>query len=186
MLLSEILKNNPVTVESDSFKRWFGNSKVTDDDGAPLIVYHAAAADFKEFKRGGMDPTMSGHAMWFTDSADSQPANHNVRTRQGFKSGTNVMPVYLKIERPLVIDDHDTLEWARAVFANDSQEFPQLMPKAWVDAVTQGNEHDGIIFDTVALGWKNAVREFVVFNPRQIKSAMSNAEFSSDTDDITK
>jgi len=38
------------------FKAWFGDSKVVDDDGEPLVVYHGTKKTFDEFKpRPGMD-----------------------------------------------------------------------------------------------------------------------------------
>jgi len=33
-----------------NFKRWFGNSKIVDEQGKPLRVYHGTKRDFKEFK----------------------------------------------------------------------------------------------------------------------------------------
>ena len=174
--------------ETPEFKRWFGNSQIRDESGNPLVVYHATTGNFTEFKPGGDDPTMSGPAMWFTDSKEDQPAAHNTRSRaSGFRDGANVMPVYLKMERPLVIDDKGMLDWAREVFAGGSREFPQLMPKRWVDEVRRDGEYDGIIFDGPALGWKDAVREYIVFEPTQIKSAIGNSgQFDPSNPDITK
>lgn len=40
------LREAPNTPE---FKRWFGDSKVVDENGKPLVVYHGTAADFTEF-----------------------------------------------------------------------------------------------------------------------------------------
>ena len=37
--------------ETKQFKRWFGDSKVVDRDGEPLVVYHAADAEFTVFDR---------------------------------------------------------------------------------------------------------------------------------------
>src|SRR5690606_25048783 len=61
-------------VESEAFRRWFGDSKVVDENGDPLVVYHGSkAAGFKEF-----DPSKLGSAtgnegffgagFYFTDS----------------------------------------------------------------------------------------------------------------------
>jgi hypothetical protein len=83
-----------------------------------------------------------------------------------------------------MIDDLQSLEWAREVFANGSREFPQIMTKSWVDEVMKDGEYDGIIFDTDALGWKGG-KEFIVFKANQIKSAISNTNFT-DSDDITE
>ena len=37
--------------ETKQFKRWFGDSKVVDRDGEPLVVYHATDAEFTVFDR---------------------------------------------------------------------------------------------------------------------------------------
>ena len=57
-LIHSILKNDsPVNrkfveqTKTKQFKRWFGDSKVVDRDGEPLVVYHATDADFTVFDR---------------------------------------------------------------------------------------------------------------------------------------
>lgn len=179
----------PHPTETPEFKRWFGNSKVRNDDGAPKVLYHGTPHDFSEFKPGGADKDNmpSGHAIWLSPDADHQPAAHNIGWRGEYKAGTNVMPVYVKMERPLVIDDKATLDWARTVFAGGSIEFPHLMPKKWLDEVTRDSEYDGIIFDGQALGWGAGSTEYLVFDPRQVKSAIGNSgAFDPDHPDITK
>lgn len=186
MTLLEIFKHKLLHDES-AFKQWFGNSKIIDDEGNPAICYHASPNDFKEFIPGGVDPKISGYAMWFSMDPHNQPAAHNTNVRGGYRTGTNVMPVYIKMERPLVIDTIIDLEWARQVFANGSSEFPQIMLHDWVKEVTKDGEYDGIYFDAKALGWRDGVVELVVFNPKQVKSALGNSgDFGNDTSDITR
>src|SRR5690606_2634929 len=36
--------------ESPYFKKWFGDSKVVDDEGKPLVVYHGTDKDFEAFE----------------------------------------------------------------------------------------------------------------------------------------
>lgn len=179
----------PHPTETPEFKRWFGNSKVRNDDGTPKVLYHGTPHDFSEFKPGGADPNNmpSGHAIWLSPDADHQPAAHNIGWRGEYREGTNVMPVYVKMERPLLIDDKPTMEWARKVFAGGSIEFPQLMPKRWMDEVTRDGEYDGIIFDGEALGWGKGTTEYIVFDPRQVKSAIGNSgAFDPNHPDVTK
>jgi hypothetical protein len=187
MKLYELHSNNSQEF-SPAFKAWFGHSKVVDSEGNPLVVYHATAADIKVFKVGGNDPTISGHAIWLTPSSEKQPANHNTRNREGFKSGVNVLPLYAKIERPLLINDQASLEWAQSIFADGSKEFPQVLPKQWVDEVTKDGEYDGIIFVGNAIwGGGNDKTEYIVFHPNQIKSALSNSgNYSTTNNDITE
>ena len=58
-----LFQTEKAQVTSDNFKKWFGDwendlegsSKVTDDDGRPMVVYHGTNAyipDIKKFKKG--------------------------------------------------------------------------------------------------------------------------------------
>lgn len=60
------------------FKAWFGDSKVVDDDGEPLVVYHGTKKSFDEFKpRPGMEE------MYFF-SVDPLFASNWIRGSGGF------------------------------------------------------------------------------------------------------
>lgn len=48
-------------IETEDFKKWFDNSKVVDDNGNPLVVYHGASSTFKDFKS-------SFDGIWFSDN----------------------------------------------------------------------------------------------------------------------
>ena len=68
-----------------NFWRWFGDSKVVDADGRPMVVYHGTESDFsqfkKEYQRAGQ---YGGEGFFFSES----PAAAEV-------FGGTVMPVYL-------------------------------------------------------------------------------------------
>ena len=170
---------------TDNFKKWFKNSKVKDDDGKPKVMYHATPEDFTEFKPGGKDETISGPAIWLSPYADTQAAAHNIGRKKGQpREGTNVMPVYVRMERPLVIDDMTSLEFARSAYGNS--EFPQLISKKAV-ADMKEDGYDGIQFDGEALGWGDRSNETIVFDANQIKSAIgNNGEYSLTEADIRK
>jgi ADP-Ribosyltransferase in polyvalent proteins len=44
-----ITKSTTRQTDSDAFKSWFGASKVVDEQGNPLVVYHGTTADFDAF-----------------------------------------------------------------------------------------------------------------------------------------
>lgn len=177
-----------------NFWKWFDGSK-TVQDGKPIVFYHATPEDFKKFEVGGKKIPqngrmlmMSGPAMWFTPYKQRQDAAHNISAgpkskAEGmpFKTGVNVMPVFLKIVRPLLIDTEGMLEWVRDVFADGSGEFPQLISQKTRDEILK--DYDGIIYD---IGEK-VDAEYIVFNPNQIKSAIgNNGDFSGTSDLITE
>jgi len=171
--------------DTPAFKRWFGNSKITNEDGTPKVVYHATAKDINVLKPGGFDPELSGQAIWMSDNKNILPAAHNIGGgERGFKEGTNVIPLYVKMENPLVLDDMNMRDWARDVFANGSREFPELLPKKWVDSVKDAG-YDGIILNQKAYKENPSYNEIIVFDSKQLKSAIGNkGTFSPEKEEI--
>lgn len=58
-----------------SFKAWFGNSKVVDSLGAPLVVYHGTTHNFSVFKNITNYESYVGNGFYFTSEPDD--ASHN-------------------------------------------------------------------------------------------------------------
>lgn len=91
-----------VDVNSEAFKKWFGASKVVDARGHPLVVYHGTNADIDAFDKEKVgtrwDVSIGFH---FSDRTDE--ANIYAGSELGSGDGS-VIPAYLKIENPLVIE----------------------------------------------------------------------------------
>lgn len=81
----------------EAFWRWFGDSKVVDVQGRPLVVYHGTSGDFNEF----VDTRRSQPMLYF--SVDAGVAGSFAARRDG----GNVMPVYLSIKNPEVVRARD-------------------------------------------------------------------------------
>lgn len=83
--------------ETDAFKRWFGDSKVVDAQGKPLVVYHGTEEDFSEFSReyigSANTQTPIGSGFFFA----KDPA---VASRYAERASANVMPVYVSVQNP--------------------------------------------------------------------------------------
>ena len=73
-----------------NFWNWFGDSKVVDKDGRPLVVYHGTGAEFDTFLQEKIKNTSEGYGFYFIDSQSAS---------EGF--GKNVVAAYLKIENPV-------------------------------------------------------------------------------------
>lgn len=85
--------------ETPEFKNWFGESKVVDKNGDPLIVYHGAKAHFNEFDRSKISSYSAnefGKGFYF----DPNSAAASLR-------GENVMPVYLSLKNPRFVTTAD-------------------------------------------------------------------------------
>ena len=67
--------------DSPEFRRWFGDSKVVDENGEPLVVYHGTTHHITSFAedRGNIENHL-GIAHYFTDSADDAVENYAAPT----------------------------------------------------------------------------------------------------------
>jgi hypothetical protein len=157
----------------ENLARWLSGSPIRTESGDPKKLFHITTKDFDQFRAGGFDPTISGHATWLTDSSTYQPAAHNVIGRSGeFREGTNVMPVYSNAKNPLMLDDQAMLDWAQQTFAKGSKEFPEVMPKQWADEVKDAGYGYIHLADPHKTG---APHEYIMLEPeQQIKSAIGN------------
>jgi hypothetical protein len=184
-----------ISTTTDAFKRWFGNSKVVDESGKPLVVYHGTDKDFKEFdldKSGSGSGQYLGKGFYFAQSADTaaQFAGEN---------SARVMPVYISIKNPFRTDRTDLTATQKQALRDD----PKL-GKHFKAAEAEGAEFSGWYtiqraavlskdranfiksalelsgFDGIISGDLNeqpgmqSEVEIVAFRPEQIKSATGN------------
>lgn len=157
----------PAAEREENLQKFLGNSRIRER------LYHATPKNFKQFKPGGDDPTLSGPAIWLTPDATKQPAAHNIGSRsQEFREGTNVMPVYAQSRSPLLLDDKLSIEWAREVFADGSREFPDLLAPKTIEELKKGG-YDSIIHAD-PYGNRGGEQEIIMFEPNKIKSAIGN------------
>ena len=170
----------PAAEREENLQKFLGNSRIRER------LYHATPKNFKQFKPGGDDPTLSGPAIWLTPDATKQPAAHNIGGgSRGFVEGTNVMPVYAQARSPLMLDDRLSIEWAREVFADGSREFPDLISQKTIDEL-KSSGYDSIIHAD-PYGNRDGEQEILMFEPNRIKSAIGNrGTYDIEDPDITK
>jgi hypothetical protein len=82
----------PIT-QSEAFKRWFGDSVVVDENGRPLIVYHGTAEDIRIFQ-----------GITWASTGIELPADYAAMRNYDRDGGGNILPLYMKIERPFDAD----------------------------------------------------------------------------------
>ena len=188
--------------DTPAFRAWFGNSKVVDKDGKPLVVYHGTTSDFSEFKRvdGG---NMWGAGHYFAESAEDagQYSTHfpNRMTPKG-NAAPNVIPVFLQINNPFVMDAPlteqtkklvgkeigekiDDYSWPGMKNRDIRQMLKEQFVSSWEDAnsVLEKIGFDGLV-EKNATASQSGARTFMVFKPTQIKSAIGNKGTWSKTD----
>lgn len=188
---NDIRKSADRVTDTPEFKAWAKGMSVFDSfrDAQSyrgvFKLYHATPKDFTEFKPGGENPTDSGPAIWLSSSPASTAAAWRVGTEErGFRDGANIMPVYARLSSPLLIDDKETLKWAREVYG--TSEFPQLISQKTIDLLKEDG-YDSIIALSEPLKWGANADEIIVFEPTQIKSATgNNGQFDPANPDIRK
>lgn len=89
-----------------AFKRWFGDSKVIDSAGKPLVVYHGAP-DVRGIFADGFQARMRGEV--FFAAADYAVANSYADAHRAFdyqNAEDQVIPLYLSMQNPMIVDAH--------------------------------------------------------------------------------
>lgn len=144
------------------FKTWFGSSKVVDEQGKPIVVYHGTGQSFDSFKPGS----------FFTASPD-------LASGYGEGSGQNIVPAYLSIKNPA--SGADVIRVAKTLPGWDSDyadEYPGIIfnQVPGVMEALKKEGFDGAAFEDGPGGMSDApdAPTYVAFDPTQIKSAIGN------------
>lgn len=109
-------------VDSQAFKDWFGDwtsdradhSQVVDGQGRPMIVYHGTGTNIEEFlpEFTGQGNDQYGSGFYFTTDRETAEGyttrTLNDQSKPGGTDNPNVIPAYLNIRNPLVVEARDT------------------------------------------------------------------------------
>lgn len=99
-------------VNTKAFKDWFGNSTVVHiQDGSPKVVYHSTHADWSEYDPNKVGLTSLGFHAGTKEQAEQVQHTGGTSADVGAsrpEEGMRIMPVYLKIEHPLRLEDSGT------------------------------------------------------------------------------
>lgn len=95
----------PIQTDTPEFKRWFGKSKVVDDKGEPLVVYHGTPkAGFSEF----VSKKFNNVAGYFTvDTALANLSAVPTLSSEIPSANIGVYPVYLSLQNPVDLTSLD-------------------------------------------------------------------------------
>ena len=182
------------THNTPAFKAWFGGSKVVDKNGDPLVVYHGTSAEFTVFKP------------WQHFGTKEQA---QYRLNMVAAGGGKILAAYLRIEKPLLLEDVGDFDSSGEVSAAIEYRIPKLSglhdavisvvdssPPHFSSEEAEGNGfalietelrdrgYDGIKYDNAEEG---AGYSYIAFSPNQIKSATDNSgAFSKQSDDMYK
>jgi hypothetical protein len=141
--------------KTEEFKQWFKGSKVVDEDGKPLIVYHGTpeafeGESFKATKPRNRSGNVAGYyftsyigeAEGFTESPKDKaigqalgytPSKEYATRMMNFGEGAQILPAFLSIKNPFVKGSEVTprmLEQYRQELAKDNSN----LDDSWVDS----------------------------------------------------
>lgn len=145
--------------DNPKFKEWFGDSKVVDKDGKPLVVYHGSTdARFTSF-----DPSkgrLGLRGIYFTENPEWASA-YTMDKKNGA-----VLPSYLSLQNPKIIGKNDF-----DVFNVNEKMVNNLRAQGY-DGIIQLKEINNSKYGS----------QYIAFSPTQIKSAIGNRGTWSKTD----
>ena len=181
-------------INTPEFKNWFGDSKVVDENGRPLVVYHGTNTEFDTFDRGKASSAYgSKYGFYF--------ANKEVAEDYG----DIVMPVYLAMKNPYKVDVDDEINELLFNYDGDAAEAEAdgYRISHWrgetrddfeaIDSATSylDDNYDSIFTraeengaDGVIVQGTDGSVDYVVFEPSQIKSVYNRGTFDPNNDKI--
>jgi hypothetical protein len=112
-------------IDTAAFKKWFGDSKVVDEDGNPLVVYHGTNEKFSVFESGR---TSQRSVMLSSFDVETSGFFFSPSEDDARQYGKNVLPVYLSVQNRLM--DPKVI----GISSRSSEEVKAASAKAFEDA----------------------------------------------------
>lgn len=184
--MAALLERAAVLVEAaqdnkfnDAFWKWFGDSKVVDSSGKPLIVYHGTSkdADFKSFRvpaRGVFFTTSKEGASLYASENESRESKYDwdLRKYKEVNTTSRVIPCYLSIQNPFMVsDDEYTKDWVERQAREDHKAADHHNGYKKLEA-QMGNWARARGYDGICRGGDTWI---VLKDQGQIKSAIGNS-----------
>lgn len=170
--------------DSSYFKKWFGDSKVVDENDEPLVVYHGTENNFKIFKNLGQSRQIGANVgFFFTDSENMA---------KEYANNKRVMPTYLSLQNPLIVEPNSTVEmFGENIEITDAFDFFTQMDTRVSEQdlknelIKQG--YDGVILrnTNVDTPFMQDIHDvYVAFDNTQIKSVNNRGTFDAENPNI--
>jgi hypothetical protein len=229
-------------IESPEFKRWFGDSKIVNEDGTPRVMYHGTARDITEFrpkqanaiyvtpKPGFAESFSYASSEWMMDHLDQfltpeqieksrndaiasikrrvkNPKQRDLEiqevryskdfrdlVRRFFPSGENVLPLFVKAEKPFDYENPAHLDEIAKTFKallsarDEGGSLPRGAISDGLWTIIESRDIQQSIrdagFDAFYIK-EGGVKNLAVYQPTQLKSAIgNNGEFDPANPDI--
>lgn len=161
-------------VRTESFKAWFGDwindpenaSKIVDENGEPLLVYHGSARRFKEFDINKIGST-TGDESGFYFSSGRGVAKHYYSKETGSMLGN--LKLMLGISRKYKSTVYDCFLRASNPYIYDFGGSRDDVGREELIADAKKAGHDCVVLKNIIDGPTVVQDAYVVFHPNQIK-----------------
>lgn len=195
------------TVRTTNFKNWFGDwendpenaSKVVDENGEPMVVWHGRSAEFNTFEKKegvrfimGLEDKVKAEGFFFSpDKGLAEEFASNSSRHRGGKA--NVVPCFLNIRKPMDLtgEDYDRIYedvtgWEYMVGMDTQDNLWGIMDEEGMADKIKKKGYDGAIFvEEVDDSYEPTKISYCALDANQIKSAENNnGDFSADNNDI--
>ena len=180
------------------FRRWFANSKIINDDGAPKLVFHGTLCCFADFRARKRNAELGFHFGSLPQAEFFAGYDGEGRV----PTGSNIRPVYLRIENPLRLPD--LFERGRRSAENIARWLcrDRLISERVRDliygagAARQANDriiraikdagYDGIVYENDQEGGTDTINDesYVAFEPSQIRSVFHRSDYLSSAETL--
>lgn len=176
-IINEIVKIN------DNFWKWFGNSKMKDENNKPIVFYHGSNINKKFSKFRDKKP------IWFT--------KYEGYAKAFTSDNGKVFSVFLKLENPLYVGEIDGIANDKKVSylseltnidINILKEILNESNGVNVFKITNSERFKKIVeemgFDGLEAKEGGGLTTYAVFNNNQIKSTTNNGNWNIGSDNI--
>jgi hypothetical protein len=193
LIKSEVLwvlvenEETPINI-NDNFWKWFGNSRVVDDNGNPLVVNHGSRSKFTKFeqdKTNSSSNNLSSVGFWFS-STKVLELQKKLKELEKYYHSLLFSDSYQKFKTDIYKFAGKSALDANTGGLGMSLDNPKDIVKKYVAAIKQEG-YNGIIikqtkFDKEYAGGLND--QYIAFEPNQIKSVKNDGTWDINDDNI--
>lgn len=174
---SNLTERQYAHVRTKAFKEWFGDwennpeeaSKVVDENGEPLVVYHGTNSQWTTY-----DPNLFGSA---TDEGYYGKGLYLSSVKNKAMQYGNIMELFVNMRNPFIVGIDSTLDMDESTRRG---EIANMFNRE--NAPDELKQYDGVLYS----GTEGKFEEIVVPTANQVKSATNNVGTYSRTNDDTR
>jgi hypothetical protein len=174
---SNLTERQYIHVRTKAFKEWFGDwennpeeaSKVVDENGEPLVVYHGTNSQWTTY-----NPNLFGSA---TDEGYYGKGLYLSSVKGKAMQYGNIMELFVNMRNPFIVGIDNTLDMDESTRRG---EIVNMFNRE--NAPDELKQYDGVLYS----GTEGKFEEIVVPTANQVKSATNNVGTYSRTNDDTR